>query len=75
MKAFTTIMTITTVLVGFTVGAPSSPELTSVVVMKAAAAALLERQTTCENTACGDDVFCFGNRCANGCVNGFCSHP
>ncbi|KAK8060964.1 hypothetical protein PG996_010894 [Apiospora saccharicola] len=67
MKAFTTIMTITTVLVGFTVGAPSSPE--------AAAAALLERQTTCENTACGDDVFCFGNRCANGCVNGFCSHP
>ncbi|KAK8104945.1 uncharacterized protein PG998_004338 [Apiospora kogelbergensis] len=65
MKAFTTIMTLTTVLVGFAMAAPA-PE---------GAASLFERQVTCETTSCSDDVFCFANRCANGCRNGFCSHP
>ncbi|KAK8022715.1 hypothetical protein PG993_013482 [Apiospora rasikravindrae] len=65
MKALSTIMTITTVLVGFTMGAPAAE----------GAAALVDRQATCENTPCGEDVFCFSNRCANGCVDGYCSHP
>ncbi|KAK7926472.1 hypothetical protein PG985_003470 [Apiospora marii] len=67
MKAFTTIMTLATVLSGFAVGAPSTPQ--------AASEALVNRQVTCETTACSSDTFCFSNRCANGCVNGFCSHP